>query len=100
MIDHPCGDGRRSHFANDWRIGPLLWMTLMAASVWVSVTVAYCSEKNPMPSGEASKLAQLLAPGLQESGFVRSGLSWYRYEIDSILVINVQPGSICARALH
>jgi hypothetical protein len=44
-----------------------------------------------MSSGTASEIAQLLSPALQEGGFIRSGLSWYRYENESILVVNIQP---------
>lgn len=39
----------------------------------------------------ADKIAELLRPGLEREGFVRQGLNWYRYETESILVIEVQP---------
>ena len=42
-------------------------------------------------SEPASEIAQILAQSLQNSGFVGGGLRWYRYEEESILVVDVQP---------
>lgn len=37
-----------------------------------------------------SRIAQVLDPLLQEDGFTRTGLNWYRYGQESILLVNVQ----------
>lgn len=44
-----------------------------------------------MPRNPASVIAETLAALLHESGFIRTGLRWYRYEEDSILLIDIQP---------
>jgi hypothetical protein len=46
-----------------------------------------------MAQGAATIVADLIDPSLREQRFVRHGLSWYRYEKESILVINVQLAS-------
>src|ERR1700722_7999346 len=39
----------------------------------------------------ASEIAEVLQPVLEREGFFRRGLNWYRYETESILVVEVQP---------
>jgi hypothetical protein len=43
-----------------------------------------------MASNAASQIARVLAPVLKESGYRRRGLNWYRYGVDSVLLVNVQ----------
>lgn len=46
-----------------------------------------------MASKAALTVADLINPSLKEQGFARNGLNWYRYEKESILVVNIQPAS-------
>ena len=46
------------------------------------------------PQSAAQVIAELLQPVLQQDGFVRRGLRWFRYEEESILVIDVQPAAV------
>lgn len=44
-----------------------------------------------MSSGAANEIGYLLESILRDVGFTRHGLSWYRYERDSILAVDIQP---------
>lgn len=46
------------------------------------------------PSRAASEIADLFGPSLIEDGFIRSGLNFYRYGAESVLLINIQSGSL------
>jgi len=46
-----------------------------------------------MVPGAAATIAELIAASLEEAGFVRNGLSWYRYGAESIEMINIQPAA-------
>jgi hypothetical protein len=46
-----------------------------------------------MSSKHALKFADLVAPVLEQQGFVRDRLSWFRYESESILVVDIQPSA-------
>lgn len=43
-----------------------------------------------MTSNPASQIARVLDPVLKDSGYRRRGLTWYRYGVDSVLLVNVQ----------
>jgi len=60
---------------------------------WIAVTLLSVSTwaAERMSSSTTEQTAEYVDPVLQTNGFVRSGLSWYRYEEESILVINLQP---------
>ena len=45
------------------------------------------------PSRAATEVAGLFAPVLLEKGFIRNGLSFYQYTGESILLIDIQPGT-------
>jgi Domain of unknown function (DUF4304) len=60
-------------------VGGFLWSTL-----------AVCSEDRSMASNAASQIARVLDPVLKEGGYRRRGLNWYRYGVDSVLLVNVQ----------
>jgi len=45
------------------------------------------------PSRASAEVAGLFAPMLQEAGFVRSGLNFYRSTDESILLVSIQTGT-------
>jgi Domain of unknown function (DUF4304) len=52
-------------------------------------------EINVMQSQSAAReIAELLQPVLEQERFLRKGLRWYRYESESILVVEVQPAEV------
>ncbi len=58
--------------------------------IWKSAAAGTDAEEVGMTSA-ASQIAGIVDPFLKQSGFVRSGLRWYHYEDQSVLVIDVQP---------
>jgi hypothetical protein len=54
------------------------------------VVARSAEEDSLMESDSTSQVAQMLDVVLKEQRFVRSGLNWYRYDDESVLVVNVQ----------
>lgn len=84
---------RESLRARDSWTQRLLVALLVVGCALISNTEARSSEDRRMAQNAAIMVGGLIDPTLKEQGFVRSGLSWYRYEKESILVINVQPAT-------
>lgn len=89
---------RSSSPANRSWVERLLFATLTVVCALISHAAAPGSEDRLMASSAALTVAELINPSLRAQGFVRDGLSWYRYEKESILVVNVQQASYAPRA--
>lgn len=83
-----------------------LWMLITLLDGWYSPATSQNVESKTMSQKyldaelaagyqrnveAAEEIAKLLDPELRRSGYVRNGLRWYRYESESVLVIDVQP---------
>jgi hypothetical protein len=81
------------------RLGGKLSVGYRWFSSWLVVTIlawfpamnVRSAEDQFMSSSPASTVAKILEPLLKERGFDRSGLRFYRYEDESILLVDVQP---------
>lgn len=74
-------------------LDPVLYRAPRVAAgpgIWNSAAADMGAEEFGMTSA-ASQIAGIVDPFLKQSGFVRSGLHWYHYEDQSVLVIEVQP---------
>jgi hypothetical protein len=80
--------------ARRWAV--LLQSSLLAAGVTIlsgsrSPTAISSAEDRTMASNPAIAIVNVIDPVLRERGFSSQGFRWYRYEHESILVLEVQP---------
>ena len=66
-------------------------MIKVSVLMCVATTSLYAAGSPPAPATSAAQIAKVLAPVLKDLGFVRSRFRWYRYEKESILVVDIQP---------
>jgi Domain of unknown function (DUF4304) len=81
---------RRHHRPRSGALGRTFWTVFLVAFVWKSAGADPRAEELRMASA-AAQIGEILDPSLVELSFVRSGTRWFRYEEESVLVIDVQP---------